>query len=110
MRLKLDEARGAVHVVHLRVLAEAVVQGDDAARDGHRFADLQWRWTCANRSWITRVTGSVAAFTWSRGATSDRCPGDSALPAPAVGAGATTVIAAGRLDTTPLSGMMRRGK
>ena len=79
-----------VHDLSMRVTGAA-------ARDGHRFADLQWRWTCANRSWITRVTGSVAAFTWSRGATSDRCPGDSALPAPAVGAGATTVIAAGRL-------------
>jgi phosphatidylserine/phosphatidylglycerophosphate/cardiolipin synthase-like enzyme len=79
-----------VHDLSMRVAGPA-------ARDGHRFADLQWRWTCANRSWVTRLTGSVAAFTWSRGAVTDRCPGDSVLPAPTAGTGATTVIAAGRL-------------
>lgn len=68
-----------------------------AARDGHRFADVQWRWTCANRTWITRWTGSVNAFTWSRGAVSDRCPGDIVLPAPVVGTGDVAVISVGRL-------------
>lgn len=79
-----------VHDLSIRVAGTA-------ARDGHRFADLQWRWTCANRSWITRWTGSVAAFTWSRGAVSDRCPADTVLPAPRLGGGEVAIISAGRL-------------
>jgi phosphatidylserine/phosphatidylglycerophosphate/cardiolipin synthase-like enzyme len=68
-----------------------------AARHAHRFADVQWRWTCANRSWLTRWTGSVNAFTWTRGAVSDRCPGDIALPAAQSSGGDVAVISAGRL-------------
>ncbi len=79
-----------VHDLSIRVAGAA-------ARDGHRFADVQWRWTCANRSWVTRLTGSVAAFTWSRGAVSDRCLSDTVLPAAAAAGGDVTVISAGRL-------------
>ncbi len=71
--------------------------GGSIARHAHRFADLQWRWTCANRSWITRWTGSVHAFTWSRGATTDRCPGDMALPATTSVGGDVPVFGVGRL-------------
>jgi phosphatidylserine/phosphatidylglycerophosphate/cardiolipin synthase-like enzyme len=68
-----------------------------AARDAHRFADVQWRWTCANRTVITRLTGSVAAKRWRRGAIDDTCARDIVLPATTAPAGDVTVIGAGRL-------------
>ncbi len=79
-----------VHDLSIRVTGPA-------ARDAHRFADVQWRWTCANRSWLTWATGSVWANTWSRGRLDDRCPQDIALPAATPGGGDVTVIGAGRL-------------
>jgi phosphatidylserine/phosphatidylglycerophosphate/cardiolipin synthase-like enzyme len=75
----------------------SVKVGGSIARHAHRYSDVQWRWTCANRTWITRLTGSVHAFTWSRGSTSDRCPGDIVLPAATTGSGTIPVIAVGRL-------------
>lgn len=75
----------------------SVKAGGSIARHAHRYADLQWRWTCANRTWITRLTGSVHAYTWSRGTTTDRCPGDIVLPAAQSGGGDVAVIGVGRL-------------
>lgn len=79
-----------VHDLSMRVTGPA-------ARDAHRFADVQWRWTCANKSWMTWLTGSVWANTWRSGRIDSKCPGDIALPAATAGAGAATVIGAGRL-------------
>jgi len=79
-----------VHDLSMRVAGTA-------ARDALRFADIQWRWTCANRTWITRLTGSVAAFRWTGGRIDDTCAGD-APASPVAAAGALTVIGVGRLS------------
>jgi phosphatidylserine/phosphatidylglycerophosphate/cardiolipin synthase-like enzyme len=69
-----------------------------AAGDAQRFANVQWKWTCDNRSWLTWTTWSVWANDWQRGAIGSACPPAYALPATSGGApGTATVIAIGRL-------------
>lgn len=79
-----------VHDLSMRVAGTA-------AHDAQAFAELQWRWTCANRSWLTRLTGSVAAFRWRAGRIDDRCATDAPRPDARPGGGDVAVIGAGRL-------------
>jgi phosphatidylserine/phosphatidylglycerophosphate/cardiolipin synthase-like enzyme len=67
-----------------------------AAGDAHRFAEIQWQWTCANRSWLTWSTWSVWANRWAAGKINDDCPPAYKL-ADVDGGGDATVLALGRL-------------
>jgi phosphatidylserine/phosphatidylglycerophosphate/cardiolipin synthase-like enzyme len=69
-----------------------------AAGDAQRFANVQWKWTCDNRSWLTWSTWSVWANDWQRGSIGNTCAPAYTLPEGNAGApGNATVIAIGRL-------------
>jgi hypothetical protein len=69
-----------------------------AAGDAHRFANILWKYTCDNMSWLTWSTWSVWINQLENGTITSHCPKQYALPQ-AEGPASGTVIAVGRLGT-----------
>jgi hypothetical protein len=69
-----------------------------AAGDAHRFANVLWKYTCDNMSWLTWSTWSVWTNQLDHGTVSSNCPVAYSLPA-AEGPSSGTVIAVGRLGS-----------
>ena len=69
-----------------------------AAGDAHRFANVLWKYTCDNMSWLTWSTWSVWTNQLDHGTVSSNCPVAYSLPA-VEGPSTGTVIAVGRLGS-----------
>jgi hypothetical protein len=78
-----------VHDLSMRVRGSA-------AGDAHRFANVLWKYTCENMTWVTWLTWSVWVNKFDHGNVITACPRAYDLPV-AEGPSTGTVISVGRL-------------
>jgi hypothetical protein len=83
--------KNPVHDLSMRVRGSA-------AADAQRFANILWKYTCENMTWVTWTTWSVWINQLDHGSITSSCPKQFDLPA-SEGPSSGTVITVGRLGS-----------